>query len=62
MIRRSGHIVQDRLSPSLCWGDIPHLSILGEVVRRLGSRFGSSQGIQALMVFKSFRISSRASN
>jgi hypothetical protein len=29
LIRRNGHIVQDRPSRSLCWGDIPHLSMTG---------------------------------
>jgi hypothetical protein len=52
LIRRSGHIVQDRLSRSLCWGDIPHLSRLGRSFRRPGSRFGSNQTSCALMVLK----------
>lgn len=52
-IRRSGHVVQDRPWRSLCWAIFHTYPCRAGAVRRLGSRFGSSNGVPALMVFKS---------
>ena len=45
LIRRSGHIVQGRPPRSVRWADIPGCPYVTGVVRRDGSRIGSSRGL-----------------
>jgi hypothetical protein len=61
LIRRSGHIVQHRTSRSVCWADIPHVSMPGrrcppswqQVWQQ--SRRGCPNGFQERQCFVAYR-------
>src|SRR5689334_15380148 len=58
LLRRSGHIVQDRPLRSLCWGDIPHLPMPGGGCPPSWQQVRQQSRHPDLMVLMSFRVSS----